>query len=218
MGPTVEAQRRVVRFKLLRHLEAQGDRTIIKFAHREENVERDAINRSSIVTVFRRVDLNFNMLFTGDAHDRDSDIRSRISQYLGQEIRIDVLKIPHHGSNVTTDTGFYHDVRASVYLVCASPSMHGNPRFSTLRAIIEGFRGKAVGILQLALGETSLTAAIRGSGYQSPGALSHLLLRSQDNLTRSSTARRSELWRQLELECWPYRADLASSRTQAYRS
>jgi len=54
------------------------------------------INRSSIVTLFTRLDVKCSMLFTGDAYDRECDIRSTLAAWdydTGDPVRKSNLKI-----------------------------------------------------------------------------------------------------------------------------
>ena len=53
-----------------------------------------------------------------------------------QQVELDVLKVPHHGSGVTSDPGFYSFVTASVYLISGSFSQHGHPTIQTMFHII----------------------------------------------------------------------------------
>ena len=55
----------------------------------------------------------------------------RLSSY-----RVDVLKVPHHGSATTTNAYFYRFVTASVYLFSASSNGHGHPSPETMDTII----------------------------------------------------------------------------------
>ncbi|KAF5622679.1 uncharacterized protein FTJAE_10802 [Fusarium tjaetaba] len=111
----------------------------------------DIKNRASIITLFTSefTKPEFKMLFTGDAHDRSCDIQNTVNSFLGnytdiQEVH--VLKVPHHCSEITSDTNFYRAIRARVYLIWSNifvPSgqqkKHGNPSLTTLRAIAQGF-------------------------------------------------------------------------------
>jgi hypothetical protein len=155
VSPTVNLYKKLVRYDVLTFLDERDDPNDESDAEdnaaddirKEADVDKSILNRASVVTVFRREDLGFEMLFTGDAHDQESDIRTSIATWKldsDPTIRFNVLKVPHHGSNNTTHSQFYDLVRADVYLICGQHSTHGNPRFSSLQAIIEGFRGKPV--------------------------------------------------------------------------
>ncbi|KAI0444948.1 hypothetical protein F4803DRAFT_548580 [Xylaria telfairii] len=113
------------------------------------NHSGEVTNRASIVTAFYRKDLGLNMLFTGDAHDKDCDIRNTIMGWIGGDwqspvCHVDVLKIPHHGSDKSTTSEFYSIVQAKVYLICGRHNeQYGNPKFSSLKAIVETFRNRS---------------------------------------------------------------------------
>lgn len=66
--------------------------------------------------------------------------------YFQPALLILLLKIPHHGSDESANSGFYQNFRAEVYLICGSDHAQksGNPTFSSLKAIVSGFEGKAV--------------------------------------------------------------------------
>lgn len=66
--------------------------------------------------------------------------------YFQPPLLISLLKIPHHGSNESANSGFYQKFRAEVYIICGSDHAQesGNPKFSSLKAMVSGFEGKAV--------------------------------------------------------------------------
>ncbi|MCJ1397443.1 hypothetical protein MMC11_000636 [Xylographa trunciseda] len=109
----------------------------------------DITNRASIISMFTRykylIDDTkvpvFRMLFTGDAYDRQCNIRDTVQGFLETKVvtNVAVLKVPHHGSARTTEAGFYSAIRAQVYLVAAQQSEYGSPSLSMLRAIARGF-------------------------------------------------------------------------------
>ena len=53
-----------------------------------------------------------------------------------QQVELDVLKVPHYGSCVTSDPGCYSFVKASVNLISGSFSEHGHPTIQTMFHII----------------------------------------------------------------------------------
>lgn len=57
-------------------------------------------------------------------------------QSLVTSLRIDVLKVPHHGSSRTTNSSFFRNISASVYLISGAATIHGHPRAETLETII----------------------------------------------------------------------------------
>ncbi|KFY95489.1 hypothetical protein V500_02756 [Pseudogymnoascus sp. VKM F-4518 (FW-2643)] len=109
----------------------------------------DIANRASIVTLFTRTSDKFpskifKMLFTGDAYDRDCNVAGTVQAFVGQQlpIMVDVLKVPHHGSDVTADAEFYRLIRAQIYLISGKQTRNGSPSLKTLKAIASGFRGE----------------------------------------------------------------------------
>ncbi|KAF3929616.1 hypothetical protein ABW19_dt0210422 [Dactylella cylindrospora] len=114
----------------------------------EIDIKEIVLNRASIVTTFLRPDLELSMLFTGDAYDQSCDIQNTLANWKGLKsvypINFSVLKVPHHGSNITATSDFYDQVRAEVYIISAAHAAHGNPKFSSLKAIITGFEGQTM--------------------------------------------------------------------------
>ncbi|KAF3184075.1 hypothetical protein EYR41_010433 [Orbilia oligospora] len=53
-----------------------------------------------------------------------------------QATRVGVLKVPHHGSSITTGATFFRMVTASVYLISAG-TKHGHPRAETIETILK---------------------------------------------------------------------------------
>lgn len=103
-------------------------------------------NMASIVTLFERFAGNkksdppiFTMLYTGDAHDRECQVRDTVASLAGTipAKNVDVLKIPHHGSISSTSVEFYNRITATVYLVCARQNNHGLPNMEILEAIVD---------------------------------------------------------------------------------
>ena len=71
------------------------------------DVEQKIPNRAWVVTVFRREEFGFDMLFTGDAHDQEYDSKQSIARWKNREstmFKFSVLKVPRHGSNNTTQS------------------------------------------------------------------------------------------------------------------
>lgn len=56
-------------------------------------------------------------------------------------MHVDVLKMPHHGSDRNVETEFFHRITADRY-VCSGDGHHGNPEPATLRMIAKA-RGRA---------------------------------------------------------------------------
>lgn len=139
------------RYDIPNYLKAKTkDPTFEDIIYEAENAEK-ILNRASVVTVFGRREKDFDMLFTGDAYEQESDIRHSIAMWknglaAGAPLfKFSAMKIPHHGSEKTTHAQFYSAVRADVYFISAQHSTHGNPRLSSLQAIVKGFYDNPVG-------------------------------------------------------------------------
>jgi hypothetical protein len=97
-------------------------------------------NRSSTTLPMSTVDGadDFTALFTGDAHDRlplFCDIRSNGSTAARHFM---VMKVPHHGSDHSNHTAFYHHYTAQYYLISSNWNNHKIPTVQTITAIILG--------------------------------------------------------------------------------
>ena len=78
------------------------------------------------------------ILFTGDGLGRDMlDILSE-KKMLNSEgrLHVDILKVPHHGSERNVSEQFFETVTADVYVISAN-GRDDNPSFATLKWIIE---------------------------------------------------------------------------------
>jgi beta-lactamase superfamily II metal-dependent hydrolase len=78
------------------------------------------------------------MLFTGDGLGSDiveSLSKSRLLDSQGR-LHVDILKVPHHGSERNVSKEFFETVTADVYVISAN-GRDDNPSFSTLKWIIE---------------------------------------------------------------------------------
>jgi hypothetical protein len=96
-------------------------------------------NLSSIVVLARARDRT--MLLTGDA--RGDDIKRGLTESgLLKEgsLHVDVLKLPHHGSDRNVETEFFEAVTADHYVISAD-GRYGNPEIATLQMISEA-RGR----------------------------------------------------------------------------
>jgi hypothetical protein len=92
-------------------------------------------NLSSIVTLVQVDDRS--MLLTGDARG-DLVLRGlKGAGLLGDDgLEVDILKVPHHGSDRNVETDFFRQVRARHYVISAD-GKHGNPENATLLMIRE---------------------------------------------------------------------------------
>lgn len=81
------------------------------------------------------------MLLTGDARGDDVLKAVKSSGLLKSgTLHVDLLKLPHHGSDRNVETDFFRTITADHYVVSAD-GRHGNPEVSTLQMISEA-RGK----------------------------------------------------------------------------
>jgi len=82
------------------------------------------------------------ILFTGDARGDKIIQGLRDAKLLDadQRIDIDILKVPHHGSDRNADPGFFETIRARHYVLSGN-GLYGNPDAAVLRWIAEA-RGK----------------------------------------------------------------------------
>lgn len=81
---------------------------------------------------------NYDFAVPLQARSSRGDLMNWLSgeQDMNQRINVDVLKLPHHGSRVTTDPSFFYFVTAKVYLISRSLQAHAHPAFSTLKAMV----------------------------------------------------------------------------------
>jgi hypothetical protein len=98
-------------------------------------VDESVFNLASIV-VLAEVG-GRTMLLTGDARGDDVLRALREAKLLkAKPFHVDVLKIPHHGSDHNVDTDFFRDVTADHYVV-SGDGKHGNPEPATLEMLVE---------------------------------------------------------------------------------
>ncbi len=93
-------------------------------------------NLSSIMFIIESA--GKKILFTGDGLGRDLlDVLSE-KQMLSSEgrLHVDILKVPHHGSERNVSEQFFETVTADIYIISAN-GRDDNPSFSTLKWIIE---------------------------------------------------------------------------------
>ncbi|MEH3102637.1 MAG: hypothetical protein PGN12_01865 [Sphingomonas phyllosphaerae] len=102
------------------------------------NADRSVPNLSSIVLLVEEG--SRRMLLTGDARG-DHILQGLDAGGLLTEgaIHLDVLKLPHHGSDRNIDRTFFDKVTADVYVISAN-GKHGNPDEATLTWLVEASR------------------------------------------------------------------------------
>jgi Metallo-beta-lactamase superfamily len=101
------------------------------------NIDRSVFNLSSIVVLARSGERT--LLLTGDARS-DAILNGLQAAGLlsdgGPPLAVDLLKLPHHGSNRNVDQTFFDRVRARHYVVSAN-GRDGNPEDDTLRMLCD---------------------------------------------------------------------------------
>jgi hypothetical protein len=103
-------------------------------------LDESVFNLSSIVVLAEAG--GKKMLLTGDA--RGDDVLKGLKSaglLKSGPLHVDLLKLPHHGSDRNVETDFFRQITADHYVVSAD-GRHGNPEVSTLQMISEA-RGKA---------------------------------------------------------------------------
>jgi hypothetical protein len=99
-----------------------------------ENLDQSVFNLSSIVCLAEFG--GKRMLLTGDA--RGDLILGGLEEAAliepGEELKLDLLKLPHHGSDRNVDAEFFARLPADHY-VASGNGVHGNPEVDTLRMI-----------------------------------------------------------------------------------
>lgn len=131
-------------------LQAEWDVTIEKLgfakdAEAAEAIAADYLDKSipnlSSIVVLAEAD-GKRMLLTGDARGDDIIAGLRSAGLLENErLHVDLLKLPHHGSDRNVRIDFFRMVTADRYVISAN-GMHENPDIETLRMISEA-RGQS---------------------------------------------------------------------------
>jgi hypothetical protein len=81
------------------------------------------------------------MLLTGDARgDKVIAGLRKGGLLVGETLKVDLLKVPHHGSDRNVTKGFFETIIADHYVFSAD-GLHGNPDLPTLKWLVEA-RGK----------------------------------------------------------------------------
>jgi hypothetical protein len=130
---------RLERLRKLFEVTAQehGDDAAVAAAMTDTSVP----NLSSIVILASAK--NATMLLTGDA--RGDDVLAGLDKAdkldADKGIDVDILKVPHHGSDRNVDTDFFRRVRAAHYVI-SGDGTDDNPENATLQMIIDA-RGDA---------------------------------------------------------------------------
>tara|TARA_R110002051_G_C8763001_1_gene502010 strand:+ start:1731 stop:2783 length:1053 start_codon:yes stop_codon:yes gene_type:complete len=85
-----------------------------------------------------------SMLFLGDAHDEvvTSNLR-RLGYSAANKLKLELVKLSHHGSQYNTSSDFLSLVDSPRYVVSTDGSRHGLPNKRTIARIIKSTSGKA---------------------------------------------------------------------------
>ncbi|MGW1671603.1 hypothetical protein [Streptomyces sp. NPDC002324] len=93
-------------------------------------------NLSSIVLLLRHAE--GTALLTGDARGDHVLAGLRALDLLDDApLHVDLLKLPHHGSDRNVEPGFFERIRADHYVVSADGVRHHHPGEDTLRWLVE---------------------------------------------------------------------------------
>ena len=117
-------------------------------------LDESVFNLSSIVVLAEAG--GKRMLLTGDARG-DHVLKGLTGAGLLKKgtLHVDLLKLPHHGSDRNVETDFFRQITADHYVISAD-GRHGNPEVSTLQMISEA-RGKDKYTVHLTNREPRLT-------------------------------------------------------------
>lgn len=122
--------------------------------------DRSVPNLSSVcllVTAGKRT-----VLLTGDAHGDDVVEGLRLRGLLSSDdtIRVDVLKMPHHGSARNVTPEFFERVIADRYVFSAD-GRHGNPDLVTMKWLVEAGRRQGRRVQIVATNDTDALRQLR---------------------------------------------------------
>ncbi len=112
-------------------------------------------NLSSIV-ILAEADSK-SILFTGDARGDHIIDGLRMAGLLDDDgcMHVDVLKVPHHGSDRNVTKTFFKTLTSDIYIISAD-GKYGNPDFSTLKWIIEAAQERRSAIEIFATNDTPI--------------------------------------------------------------
>ena len=98
-------------------------------------IDDSVYNLSSIVVLAELG--NKTMLLTGDARGDDIIKAARRTKLIkGDRLHVDILKVPHHGSDRNVSTEFFRVITADHYVISANGEF-GNPDIPTLQMLTE---------------------------------------------------------------------------------
>jgi hypothetical protein len=120
--------------KALETAKEKGDPSVLEAAYLDTSVA----NLSSIVVLLELG--GKTMLLTGDARGDDIVAGLQRAGLLGEadddSFSVDLLKVPHHGSDRNVSTRFFRQVRAKHYVISGDGG-HDNPDIATLKMIAD---------------------------------------------------------------------------------
>ncbi len=141
-------------------------------------LDESVFNLSSIVVLAEAG--GKTMLLTGDARGDDVLKGLKTAGLLKQgTLHVDILKLPHHGSDRNVETDFFRQITADNYVVSAD-GKHGNPEVATLEMISEA-RGKDEFKLYLTNKEKRLETFFKGE--KKKGKKYDVVFRDADKLS-----------------------------------
>lgn len=116
-----------------RKAKRRGDPEVISAAYADSSVQ----NLSSIVLLLRHED--GTALLTGDARGDHVLAGLRALDLLDDDapLHLDLLKLPHHGSDRNVEPDFFERIRADHYVISADGVRHHHPGEDTLRLLVE---------------------------------------------------------------------------------
>ncbi len=144
VGPT-EKNLRALRTKWLAWLQEQEKRLRVRspVAVAKAAVAADeSIPNLSSIMIFVKSGKK-TLLLTGDGHGNDLLDGLAQAKLLGPDKRlhVNVLKLPHHGSQRNVTRKFFERVTADQYVICAN-GQNGNPDLNTLKWLVETTRAE----------------------------------------------------------------------------
>ncbi|NPE09338.1 MAG: MBL fold metallo-hydrolase [Asgard group archaeon] len=142
IGPNNDSVQKL-RTKWLKWMKDDCLKLKIRAADKKEAIKADASkpNLSSIM-ILAKAD-NKKILLTGDGLGKHIIEGLKQNNLLGEDEKffVDVLKIPHHGSNKNVDAAFFETVIADNYVISGDGSHH-NPELMTLEWIVNAAKNQ----------------------------------------------------------------------------
>jgi hypothetical protein len=139
LGPS-QKRLEALRKRWTDYLEARKAKEEKAIADAAGFVDRSVYNLSSIIAMARQG--SKQILFTGDA--RGDDILAGLTEaglLTNNQIHVDVLKVPHHGSARNVTEGFFRKVTADNYVIC-SDGTDDNPDDGMLKMLRAARQGE----------------------------------------------------------------------------